>query len=294
MENTFDKHEKKAVQTVRFGPAGNDKLFYDQGYKSSIQAPKWLREEMRLSAFEISCGRGIRMSTETAHKLRDEAKKYDIELSVHAPYFINLANPDALDKNYNYIESSIKLVNEMGGTRIVVHPASQGKLERDVALENTEDSLRTIIARLDASGISNWLICLETMGKYRTIGDYKEVAELCKIDDRLIPTVDFGHLNCLLQGEMKHNENKIPEIMNYLEEHIGIEKLKMLHIHWSAVEYSDKGEVRHTTLDDEKWNFSFLPLARVIKEKGLSPIIICESSEIMAQDAKRLNEIFDS
>lgn len=278
---------------TRFGPSGNDKSFYEQGYKASTQAPKWLKEKMGLNAFEINFARSPRMSIETAHKMGEEARKYDIELSAHAPYFVNLTNDDAFEKNYKWIRDCLFLLNEMGYKRLVVHLASQGSHTREKALEKVEKNLRAIIKRLDDEGLSNWLMCIETMGKYSYIGTLEEICALCKIDPRIIPTLDFGHLNCLEQGELSRNPNRIGEIIDYVEREIGLEKLKQVHIHFSAIVYGEKGERWHTTIDDEPWAIPFEPLANVIKEKDLKPVIICESADIMAQDAKRLKQIFE-
>ncbi|MCL2846930.1 MAG: TIM barrel protein [Firmicutes bacterium] len=280
------------MEKIRFGPSGNDKAFYDEGLKRSLDAPKWL-SQFGLTAYEYSFGHGARMSMETAAAIGEECRKYGIEPSAHAPYFINLANDEAYDKNYKWIRDSLVLLRAMGGRRLVVHLASQGQLDRDVALSNTAKNLKRVVEQLDAEGLSEFLLCAETMGKYREIGDYKEICEFCKIDPRIIPTVDFGHMNCLMQGELSRNPDKFAEVLDYIGNEIGEEKLKILHVHWAAVEYNEKGERKHHTLDAADWNFPFEPFRDYIKKKGMTPVIICESDSIMAQDAVRLMEIFN-
>ena len=281
---------------VRFGPSGNDALFYAQGFKSTVQAPKWV-SELGLSAFEYSFTRGTNMTMDTARKIGAEAEKYGIEMSAHAPYYVNLGKgpfkigDEEFAKNYKWISKCIELVNAMGGNRVVVHLGSQGEFGREVAVENVRVNLSNIIKELDKNGLSNFLLCIETMGRPKMIGTHEEICSLCSIDERVIPTLDFGHINCILQGELQRNSNKIREIMDYVESMIGLEKLRKIHIHWSAIVYTDKGERMHTILDDEKWNFDFGVLASIIIEKGLFPVVICESKNIMAQDAvKLLNE----
>ena len=87
---------------VLFGPGGNSVSFYNDGYKSTLDAPKWLFEK-GLEAYEYECGQGVRVSTDTAKKFGDEARKYGITLSVHAPYFISLASEEESKR-----ENSIK------------------------------------------------------------------------------------------------------------------------------------------------------------------------------------------
>jgi len=263
---------------TRFGPAGNE-----QG--STLEAPKWLREEMGLSALEVQFGRGVRISEGTARKIGAEAKKYDIEISAHAPYFINLAKDESFDNNYRYIKSTIEAVGWMGGHRIVVHAASQGDFTREVAVENTARNLLRVVEKLETEGFSDFLICIETMGKYKQIGNLEEIVNLSKLHPNIIPCVDFGHLNCLMQGELQRNPDKIIEIMNYLGD-------GPLHIHWSAIEFGSAGEIRHTILDDTQWAFDFSPLARILKNWKHPVTIICESKNKMATDAKKLLQEF--
>lgn len=287
---------------VRFGPSGNDELFYASGGKGTLDGVRWVREELGLSAFEVSFGRGVRLSEATARAIGEEAKKNDVEMSAHAPYYINLAKDEALDNNYRYIEQSLRALRWLGGRRLVVHLATQGDLEREEALRRVAVNLEKIMTRLERDGYvdkagalgEGALICVETMGKYKQIGDVVEIATLSKIHPSIIPCLDFGHINCILQGELQKNPERIVDIMNYLEGEIGKEKLNRVHIHWSAIEFGELGEKKHTTLGDEKWAFAFGPLARVIKEKKLNPVIISESRDIMAQDAQKLKLEFYS
>ena len=122
---------------IRFGPAGNSESFYAQGYKNSWQAPGWL-QAMGLSAYEYSFGRGVSLSDEMAEKIAGEARAHDIAISAHAPYFINLANPDPekRENSYRYITESARLVNILGGDRVVVHVGAVMKLDWKTALQN--------------------------------------------------------------------------------------------------------------------------------------------------------------
>ena len=281
------------ANNTRFGPSGNDVMFYEQGNKSSTQAPAWLKE-LGLDAFEINFGRGIKMGGAMAQKLGDEARKNDIELSVHAPYYINLASPDSemLQKSYGYIEKCVSILKTLGFSRLIVHIGSQGTLERDVAIENCKANLKWVIDELRRHGHDDFLLCIETMGRYKAIGNYTEICDICSVDECVIPTLDFGHINCLEQGELVRNSARFGEILDYCIAKLGYQKMKKVHVHISAIRFGLKGELAHTVLADKKWAFPFEPLAKAIKDRALEPVIICESSEIMAQDAKRLQDIW--
>ena len=51
---------------IKFGPAGNCKTFYDDGFKRTIEAPKWLSGK-GLDAYEYSFGKGFTLPDETRH-----------------------------------------------------------------------------------------------------------------------------------------------------------------------------------------------------------------------------------
>jgi len=288
--------KKESKNRIRFGPSGNDVLFWEQGFKSSAQAPEWL-EKLGLDAFEVSFGRGIRMSEKTAAEIGEAARAHDVEISAHAPYFINLASaePENLKKSYGYIERSLILLRLLGGRNLVVHIGSQGEFDRGTAIANCKKNLADVIKKLNANDNFrdfDYRICIETMGRFRAIGDYAEICDICGVDRHVIPTLDFGHINCILHGELSRNALKIPEIMDYCTEHVGKEKMQNVHIHFSAVRYGERGEISHTTLDDTKFGIPFQPLAAYIKKYGLTPSVICESEDIMAQDALKLKAIF--
>ena len=279
---------------VRFGPSGNDVLFWQQGYKSSVQAPEWLAK-MGLDAFEINFGRGLRMTDKTAQEIGEKAREHDVKISAHAPYFINLATSDPvkLSKSYGYIRRSLELLRIMGGRNLVVHVGSQGELERSVAIENCKRNLKTIIKRLneeDGFFDFDYRICIETMGRFKPIGTHQEICDICSVDKRVEPTIDFGHINCLMRGELSRNPEAFAGIMDYCTKMVGRDKMQNVHIHYAAVKYGDKGELSHTTLDDPKYGIPFKPLVEYIKAHNLTPTIICESRDVMAQDAVKLKE----
>ena len=145
---------------IRFGPAGNSDSFYAQGYKASWQAPAWLRG-MGLNAYEYSFGRGVQLKEDMAKKIAGFAKENDIAVSAHAPYFINLANPDPekRETSFRYITDSARLVTHLGGDRVVVHVGAVMKLEREEALKNCREGLKEAYLRLDDLGLSQVHLC---------------------------------------------------------------------------------------------------------------------------------------
>lgn len=279
---------------IKFGPAGNCKTFHDAGYKRTIEAPKWLKEQ-GLDAYEYSFGKGFTLPDDTAIAIGNEMKKYGIAISVHAPYYINFATPtdEMAEKSYNYVLESLRKLRLLGGNRLVVHPASQGKMTREEAVALCKSRLNILKNKIIEAGYSDMYICLETMGKSAQIGTYEEVLDFCTIYDKFIPTFDFGHINALTQGTLKTDDD-YRKIIERSIEVIGAEKTKMCHIHFSKIEYSNKGEVKHLTLEDNVYGPEFAPLAKILKEYNMSPVIISESKEYMGRDAKILKDIYNN
>ena len=266
---------------VLFGPAGNDVKFYADGNKSSVDAPRWL-SGLELTAYEISFGRGIRMTDKTAEIIGHQAKQNNVMISVHAPYYINLANPESLEKNYHYIKRSLELLALMGGNRLVIHVGSQMQMTREEALNNCHQSLRTVLARLHDDGFKDFLLCLETMGKYTQIGNLDEICMLCEIDPQhLVPTIDLGHMNCLAQGKL--------DLDKVFQQ---IKKIPAVHFHISFIEYGAKGEIRHLTLADQQYGFNLETVMHYLSQRPGNDVVICESDTIMAQDSLRLRDFY--
>ena len=280
------------MQTL-FGPSGNSESFFAEGNKTTLQAPQWVKER-GLDAFEYSFGRGYIMPTETAKKIGEEFKKYDIKLSLHAPYFINFASPDEvlLGKTRGYITTGIKFLRAFGADRLVFHPASCGKAERKEAFEIAKARIVEFVNSLDDQGLLEGLyLCPETMGKTMQIGTYEEVLDICKESPHLIPTFDFGHINALSQGSLKTKDD-FKKILEKSIEVIGYEKTNMAHIHFSKIQFGDKGEIRHLNFDDQIYGPNFEPLAEALIELNLHPRILSESAGHMAEDAAEMKRIY--
>ena len=278
----------------KFGPAGNSDSFYQEGFSASVDMPKWLAAR-ELDAFEYSFGRGIRLGTEGAKAIRAEAEKHGIQLSVHMPYFINLATEEDEKKvkNIGYFVDSLKVAEALGAKRAVFHPGSASGGDRGAILQRAKVFFKEIIATLDDMNLMNVTLCAETMGKINQLGSLEEVIELCNVDERIWPTIDFGHLHCRGLGAINSKED-YAAILDRLENGIGTERAKTMHVHFSRIEYTKGGEKMHHTFADVQYGPEFMPLAELIAERGYEPVFICESKGTMAEDAKSMKDMYFS
>lgn len=276
---------------IKFGPAGNAQSFAEAGFKATVDAPRWLHE-MGLNAYEYQCGRGVNIGEETARKIAAQAALHDIAMSLHAPYYINLSNRDEerVQKNIGYVLASCQAATWLGADRIVVHTGGVGKQSRTKAFENTKENVRDILNAVEQAGYTT-TICLETMGKQSVIGSAKEIFELVALDDRLLPCIDFGHLNARTCGKCS-TEEEFAQVLDLMENTIGTERARVFHSHFSHIEYGPKGEVRHLTFADEQYGPDFAPLAKLIAQRGWTPRFICESAGTQAEDAKQMMDMY--
>lgn len=277
---------------IRLGPAGNSDGFLEMGYKSTLDVPEYLTKK-DLNAYEYQCGRGVRISTIMAEELGARARLADIALSVHAPYYISLSGTeeDKRLKSLDYILQTARAAKDMGASRIVVHSGSAGKISREDALALAADTLRRARKAMDDNGYGEIHLCPETMGKVNQLGTLEEVLALCKADERLIPCLDFGHLNARTFGGLK-DYGDFKKIFETIENELGLERLRTFHGHFSKIAYTiPGGEKAHLTFADTEYGPEFEPLARLIDEYGCSPTIICESAGTQAEDAAAMKKI---
>lgn len=276
---------------IKFGPAGNAQSFAEAGFKATVDAPRWLHE-MGLNAYEYQCGRGVNIGEETARKIAAQAALHDIAVSLHAPYYINLSNRDEerVQKNIGYVLASCQAATWLGADRIVVHTGGVGKQSRTKAFENTKENVRDILNAVEQAGYTT-TICLETMGKQSVIGSAEEIFELVALDDRLLPCIDFGHLNARTCGKCS-TEEEFAQVLDLMENTIGTERARVFHSHFSHIEYGPKGEVRHLTFADEQYGPDFAPLAKLIAQRSWTPRFICESAGTQAEDAKQMMDMY--
>ena len=276
---------------MRIGPAGGCDEFRTK-YKSNLFLPEFV-SDFGLNAFEYQCGRGVNLAENTAVVLREKTAAIGMEISVHAPYYISLSGvvEEKRLKSVNYILQSAAAVKALGGTRIVVHAGSASKISRSRAVELAKDTLIRAQKALDEAGMNDVVMCPETLGKVNQLGTVEEICALCKIDDRLLPCIDFGHVNAMSNGAIK-NKNDYQEILETVENALGSDRMKNMHIHFSKIEYTPAGgEQRHLTFADTVYGPEFEPLAELIVQKKMTPFIVCESAGTQTRDAAAMLEI---
>ncbi|HLN89639.1 MAG TPA: TIM barrel protein, partial [Candidatus Binatia bacterium] len=272
---------------TRFGPAGVPPMFRLMG-ATTADVPKLLHEE-GLDAFEYQASRWgpkPQVKREDAIKLGEEARKNDVKLSMHGSYFINLSGKkEVVEASKRRLIACAIAADWMGAYVVVFHSGFYGKFEKDYALKSCITALKEVSAEMKSLGLEAKL-GPETMGRKFQVGTLDEIIKINQEVENIQLVVDWGHLHALHLGTLKKVED-FRIIAEKVEQKLGTDALRSMHCHFSKIEFSNQGEKRHHTLDEERFGPDFRMLADVIVDFGLHPTMICESP-ILDIDARKM------
>lgn len=270
---------------MKFGTAGVPNCSKDRSTIGGIKTIK----ELGLDAMEVQFVRGVKMNEEKAKEVKMVADSLGVELSVHAPYYINL-NAEEEKK----VEDSIKRLIDtirVGGIfarNIVFHPGYYLKSSKERAYRRIRDNLKSVLEFIEQKGFKVELRP-ETTGKPTQFGDLDETLNLCQ-ELGLKPCIDFSHIHARMRGAMNSYE-EFTSLLERVEDKLGKDAIKDLHIHVSGIEYGLKGEKRHLNLKES--DFKFEDLLKALKDFNARGIIIIESPNL-EEDAMMLKKIWKS
>lgn len=276
---------------ITFAPGGNSDSFGKRKFPE--QLPEYLAS-MGLNGYEVECGRGVRIADKTYELLPKLAEKNGIYLTLHTPYFISLSSEkeETRLKSVDYILESAQAAHKLGIRKLVVHSGSCSKMTREAATELAKDTLTRAQKALDDAGLTEIILCPETMGKINQLGTLSEVIELCGVDERFLPCVDFGHLNARTLGGIKSGAD-YAAILDEIENKLGHERLKHFHVHFSKIMYTAGGEKMHLTFADTEYGPQYEPLMEQFLKRALEPSIVCESNGTQAEDAAEMKKYYE-
>ena len=289
------KREGLCMNEPRFGTAGLADSYAVKKFDPAAIAA--YTAGFGLTAFEYQCGRGVRLAHDKAHALGEACAARGIALSVHAPYYISMSSleEDKRLHSIDYLLQSCALVKALGGKRVIFHSGSCGKQSREEALEKALDTMERAVKACDEAGYGDCILCPETMGKVNQLGTLDEVLALCGVDERITPCIDFGHLYARSLGTQFAEGTAAADyaaLLDTLQAGLGDERAKQFHAHFSRIAYTKGGEKCHLTFADTEYGPPHAPLLALLKERGLTPTIICESAGTQAEDAAELAKTY--
>jgi len=274
------------MDKLRFGTAGIPHSTKGDTLKGIARV-----RELKLDAMELEFVHSVNISKEKAPAVCEIAKKQDVVLTCHAPYFINLNSEDKkkFHASISYITNSAKILSLCGGWSVCFHAGYYMMESKEKTYERIKEGIKRIVNEVKQVDDKLW-IRPEISGKKSQFGDLDEVLKLSKEVEQVLPCIDFSHLYARTVGE----NNTLAEFKNILmtiEKELGKKALENMHMHVAGIEFGEKGEKNHLILKESMFNYK--DLLRVLKEFKVKGVLICESPNI-EDDAMLMQKIHSS
>lgn len=268
---------------IRLGPAGLPTTLSSKN-KNTIEGIKEVRN-LGLNAMEIEFVRNIYLNEKSAEEVGRIAKELDVELSIHAPYFINLLSEkeETVKKSKELILKCLKLAEIMGAKFVVVHAAYYGKLSKEEAFEKMKKITIELLDKMKELKIKNSVLLYETMAKSSQFADFETLVKLKnEINSKQFSIcIDFAHIFAYNNGKIDFN--KIFDLANF----------EYYHTHFSNVKFNLKTKKFvdiHTNINSHP---KFEDLAKTLIERNIENITIISESPILEQDSLKMKKILE-
>lgn len=275
------------MKKILFGPAGIP-LEAEGGTADGISFCR----KLGLDAMEVEFVHGVNMKQENAKEAREVSEKNQIKLSCHAPYYINCCAKEEykIKSSIRHIVSSAQAAYWLSASPIVIHPGYYMNRPKEECKKLVIDTFQKCLEEMDKLQIKKVILGAELTGKKTAYGSLEEIVELSEFfgPDKVLPVLDFAHYHAR-EKQIKKKQD-YADILNLAEKKLGKGFSKNLHIHFSGIEFNEKGEIKHLPVSSDSPPFK--PLAEVLKENGWEGKIICESP-LLEKDALILQKSYE-
>ncbi|MDP7247126.1 MAG: TIM barrel protein [Candidatus Peribacteraceae bacterium] len=233
--------------------------------------------ELGINALEIEWVQRVPDAPKRMAEIKAVSKALNVTLTVHAPYFVNLnaKEPEKLEASKKRILKALEMAELAGAKSVCVHPAFYLGMEPDIAFTNVQKATAEIMQKKPKL-FPSVNLAYETMGKGTQFGTLEEVLKISKEFD-IYPCVDIAHLHARTNGGY-NSTKEFNEVFDVYEKYLGKKSLKNMHLHYSGIEYTAKGERRHLVLkkSDAKWK----EYLKVLKKRQIEGVLVCESPNL--------------
>jgi deoxyribonuclease-4 len=267
-----------------FGTAGVPRSAPKQDTLSGLERIK----ELSLDVMELEFVQGVRMDETLAAKVRDKKEQLALTLTVHAPYFINLnaREEEKIEASKRRIYDSCRIGALCRAVNVTFHPGFYLGDTPEKAYQTIKKHLKEIIQRLEKDRIKIHLTP-ELTGKMSQFGSLEELIRLAQ-ELCIGFCLDFAHLHSRSSGKY----NSYPEFIDALtqiENQLGNNFIKQMHIHTSGIKYSTKGEREHLNFEDSDFNWQ--DLINALRDYEVEGVLISESPNL-EQDALLMRSFY--
>ncbi len=233
--------------------------------------------EMNLSALELAWVRGTtNIGDAVCARIRAAAEAADVALSVHATYFFNLnAETDEMwQAGRERLLQAARLGYKAGATDIIFHPGSYMKRKPEDAMRTATERLSGIVDTLHKEKVRVTLRP-ETMGKSALMGTLEECIYWSRTIENVLPCIDFAHLHARPGDGSFNTYEEFSAALALVKNGLGDRGMTQLHVHFSGIAYTAKGEKNHLNLDEADVNYK--ALFKALADSGASGRIMSET-----------------
>lgn len=258
--------------------------------RDSIDGIKRIKE-LGLDFMEMEFVHGVRMSPEKAEEIGKLANELNIALTIHGPYYINLnaIDPKKRVDSRQRIVDSCHIAQIAGAKSVCFHAAFNLGQESHQVFDMVCHEMTEIEDVLDQEQISGVFLAPELTGKETQFGDLEELIALAQSMRRTRLCIDFAHYFARYAGTRNSTES-FEEVILKIKNELGEKFIENLHMHFSGINYSAKGERNHMILNESHFNWQ--GMLKVLKKHDVGGYLVCESPnlEIDALQAKEYYE----
>ena len=214
------------------------------------------------------------------------AKRLDVNLSIHTPFYMDLGSNDDLTENcMDSIRHAALILNALGGDVVVTsHGVYDDKTDREEIDENILNNVADIMDWWQGNGLTPRL-GVEVTGQEDVFGSLDQILDLCDQVPGVIPVLNFSHLHSRTNGSLLD----VDDFLNVLEQ-VDSYSDGRIHTAFAGVEYSEGNEKRLTPI--KKGDLRFEPLAEALIEMKPNATVI-STSPLLEHDAMYMKIILE-
>jgi deoxyribonuclease-4 len=268
---------------IRFGPAG---LPLSCKGRTLIDGLEDIYR-LELNSMEIQLVRGIGQTFDKSEEVKELADQLDIEIYVHAPYYMDLAgDKDEVKRSMENIKWAGTIANDIGAVAVNTHLGLYGRNSKKATMERVVKNVRNLRDWFKKNKYKV-LIGLETSGKEKVFGSVDEILAVCKRVSGTMPVLNFAHIHARGRGCLKKKED-FQEIFDKTQQ---IMKTTKFYTYFSGVEHEEGNKKRITPI--KKGDMRFEPLGDCILDNDDYDVTIISGSPLLEHDAMYMKVIFD-
>ncbi|MDP2983135.1 MAG: TIM barrel protein [Candidatus Latescibacter sp.] len=275
----------KETGKLLFGTAGSPVAAKSGDTISGLK----LLKELGLDAMELEYVYGAFPGEEKARAVALAAEENGIRLTAHGPYYINLNSNEEkkFEDSRNRILKTARMGSLSGAESITFHAAFYQKSDPEKVFMKVHDVLDDIVRTLRESKV-DVDVRPETTGKSSQFGTLDEIVRLSAEVEGIHPCIDWSHLHART-GEY-NTSPEFQSVIDSVRRGLGDRELRIFHMHISGIQYGPSGEKKH--LDMKESDFNYKDLLHVLKDNGITGIMIAESPH-REDDALLLKDYYE-